>query len=277
MEKPDLQTLEAGAQTVARRWPNIKPLIGLVLGSGWSQVIESFEIISQISYSEVACLGQPGVVGHPGLISLAEFKNQQLLIFQGRKHFYEGHGWTPVVFPAYLMAYYKVKQALITNAAGGVREDLEPGDLMLIEDHLNLLSGNPLIGVRSKLLPKAPFVDLSNAYDPELRKHLQLAAKSQKINLKTGIYAAMSGPNYETPAEVRMLRNLGADAVGMSTVPEVLFSVAAGIKVAAISCITNKAAGLSTEISHAEVLEVTAANQKKTAALLKVFLENIIN
>jgi purine-nucleoside phosphorylase len=192
---------------------------------------------------------------------------------QGRFHYYEGHDMNTVVFPARVLRQLGAQFLLVTNAAGGINPDFKPGTLMLIADHLNLMGDNPLKGPNHDFLG-ARFPDMSEAYSLQLRQIALDVAKSQGIELKQGIYAGLSGPTYETPAEVRMLRTLGADAVGMSTVPEVIAANHMGMNVLGISCITNQAAGLSAQkLSHQEVMETAEHTRQRFVNLLTGILQ----
>lgn len=253
----DRKILEQALAFVRGRWPKAQPEMGLILGSGWSEVVDSFNVAASIPYEDIPGLGRTGVVGHTGRLVLAEASGIETLIFQGRRHFYEGVGWTPIALPVFLLKSLGAKGVLVTNAAGGVRVDLVPGKLMIIEDHINLLGANPLVGPHDAFWgPRFP--DQSEVYDLKLRRLLSLAGKDAGEELARGVYLADSGPTYESPAEIRAFRTLGADAVGMSTVPEALLAKAAGLRVAGLSCITNCAAGISAHpLSHEEVTEAT--------------------
>ncbi len=258
------------AETACRRiFPNAAPRAGIILGSGWGPAIVGFTELASCSTGDIAGLGRPTVAGHSGRIILAECAGIQTLVFQGRRHWYEGDGWLPVAIPVYLLKKLGARAVLLTNSAGGIRADLEPGALALIRDHLNLMGANPLQGPHQPVWgPRFP--DLSRVYHPEWNRLLADAATVRGIPLTTGIYAALPGPTYETPAEIRMLAALGADMVGMSTVPEAILAHAAGLAVAGLSCITNTAAGL-TDVppNHADVLARLAEAQARLAALLE--------
>jgi purine-nucleoside phosphorylase len=196
------------------------------------------------------------VAGHGGKLILAECHGLQTLIFEGRRHWYEGEGWLPVVLPVYLLKSLGAQGVLLTNASGGIRRDLKPGSLALIRDHINLMGDHPLRGPHQPLWG-ARFPDMSHVYNPAWNSLIAAAAKGLGLELTEAVYAAMSGPTYETPAEIHMLTRLDVDIVGMSTVPEAIMARAAGLEVAALSCVTNKAAGLSNgPLTHGEVLAV---------------------
>ena len=260
--------LEKALKYVKNHWPKAKPSYGLICGSGWSDVVAAFRAKESIGYDQIPGLGSPGVVGHAGRLVWATNKGHETLIFQGRRHWYEGEGWTPVAIPIYLLKHMGVSTLVVTNAAGGIRKDLKPGDLMLLEDHINLIGNNALIGTHNQVWgPRFP--DQSCVYDVKLRQLAEKAAKKAHVNLKHGVYLAASGPAYETPAEIRAYRILGADAVGMSTVPEALLAHAAGLRVMGLSCITNVAAGITKEpLSHEGVTSATKATMPKMKALL---------
>jgi len=217
------------------------------------------------------------VQGHKGRLVFGTSRGAPVLALQGRLHGYEGHDAATVAFPARVLSVLGARALVVTNAAGGCNPDFVPGDLMRISDHLNLTGKNPLIGPNEDALgPRFP--DLSTAYDPRLAAVLEGAAKQVGIQLKSGVYAQMNGPSYETPAEVRMARILGADAVGMSTVPEVIVAAHMGLPCAGISCITNLAAGISKQaLSHQEVMEVASATEKKFLELLAELVARAMN
>lgn len=267
----NIQTLEEASQTIRTRLNHPSPKAGLILGSGWGDVLSSFRIIDAIPYEEIPGLGKTGVVGHSGRLVLAEAEGLTTFIFQGRRHYYEGEGWTPVALPVYVMKHFGVPWVLLTNAAGGVRSDLKPGSLMIIADHINNMGANPLIGPHHSCWgPRFP--DLSNAYDLPMRAALKRSATSSGLGVGEGVYFASSGPFYETPAEIKAYRSLGADAVGMSTVPEALLANAAGLRVAGLSCITNSAAGISTHpLSHEEVTETSRQTMPKMKSMIANF------
>lgn len=266
-----IELLEKALAKIKLHFDNPAPKAGLILGSGWGDVLESFEIINTLPYEDIPGLGKTGVVGHSGRLVLAKGAGILTFIFQGRRHFYEGEGWTPVALPVYALKQIGVEWVLLTNAAGGVREDLVPGALMVLSDHINNMGANPLIG------PHHPcwgtrFPDLSNAYDRPMRAALKRAGDKSGLKVSEGVYLAGSGPFYETPAEIRAYRTLGADAVGMSTVPEALLANAAGLRVAGLSCITNSAAGISKNpLSHEEVTETSKQTMPKMKAMIAGF------
>lgn len=272
----DIQMLEQAADVVRKRLNNPAPTAGLILGSGWGDVLTNFTVKATIPYEDIPGFGKTGVVGHSGKLILAEAAGITTLVFQGRRHYYEGEGWTPVAIPVYLLKQLGASWVLLTNAAGGVRADLKPGSLMVLSDHINNMGANPLIGPHHPCWgPRFP--DLSNAYDLAMRAALKRAALSSGLAAAEGVYLASSGPFYETPAEIRAFRTLGADAVGMSTVPETLLANAAGLRVAGLSCITNAAAGISAHpLSHEEVTETSRQTMPKMIAMIGRFWEEMV-
>lgn len=266
MSAIDMQVLEAAREAVQTRLPDCQPAVGAILGSGWSEVVDAFKILDEVPYEDIPGLGKPGVQGHAGVLSRVRYAGVESLIFQGRRHYYEGEGWTPVAIPLYLLRCLGARTLVITNAAGGLRPDLRPGRLMLITDHINMLGNHPLIGPHHEAWgPRFP--DQSAVYPQRLRDLAERAAASVGEVPASGIYLATTGPTYETPAEIRMFRTLGADAVGMSTVPEAILANAANLSVLGISCITNLAAGISpTPLSHDEVKEASLATMPRMRA-----------
>lgn len=251
------------------------PVCGLILGSGWSRVLNTDTEIARVSYSDIEGMGAGKVIGHAGEMLLFERHNKLICAFMGRRHWYEGAGWEPVVMPVELMRRMGIKKILITNAAGGINPSLSPGQLMIIRDHINTCGINPLIG---EVVDGwgARFPDQSNVYSPDLVDLLRKAANDCDTALSEGVYAFTTGPVYETPAEIRAYAGMGADAVGMSTVPEATVASAAGIKLAALSCITNMAAGISgPHLSHKEVIEQTEASAPVMSALVDAFLKRV--
>ncbi|GEB31672.1 MULTISPECIES: purine-nucleoside phosphorylase [Brevibacillus] len=245
-----------------------KPTIGLVLGSGLGVLADEIENPVVIPYHEIPGFTVSTVVGHKGQLVIGKLQGKQVVAMQGRFHFYEGHGLDAVVFPIRVMKLLGVETIIVTNAAGGINEGYDPGDLMLISDHLNMTFRNPLIGPNDDELG-ARFPDMSEAYSKELRQLARQVASEQGINLREGVYVGLLGPSYETPAEIRMLRQLGGDAVGMSTVPEVIVARHMKVNVLGISCISNMAAGiLEQPLSHDEVMETTEKVKAQFLALV---------
>jgi len=234
------------------------PLAGIVLGSGLGDLVERMERGASVPYSDIEGMPRVAVAGHAGNLVFGRLEGVPVIVMQGRVHLYGGHTADEVVFGTRLMISLGAATLVITNAAGGIRDDLKVGGMMLIEDHLNLTGHNSLVGPNDdETGPR--FVDMIRAYDPGLRTLALGVARAESLELSEGVYAGLSGPTYETPAEVRMLRTLGADAVGMSTVLEVIAARHMGAKVLGISLITNRAAGLGAEsLDHDEVMQTAA-------------------
>lgn len=231
----------------------LRPRVAIVLGSGMGGIAEAVADRVEVPFDDLPGFPAPSVPGHAGKFVVGKLVGQPVLIQCGRVHYYEGHDADTVMLPPRTLAAFGIGLIVFTNAAGGLDPAMRPGQVMAVEDHINLLGINPLRGPHDSRFG-ARFVDLSAAYDREIIHILETAGARVGLNLLRGIYVAVSGPSYETPAEVRMLRNLGADAVGMSTVPEVLAARQLGVKVGCLSLITNKAAGLAGEpLSHSEV------------------------
>lgn len=233
------------------------PKVGLILGSGLGVLADYMENAVTLKYEDIPYFPTSTVEGHAGELLVGELKGVPVILMKGRFHMYEGYAPEITAFPVRVMKQLGVERVLVTNAAGGVNLEYEPGDLMLISDHLNLTGKSPLVGTNeSEIGPRFP--DMSEAYCKALRQMAHEVAASQGITLREGVYAGMLGPAYETPAEIRMLRTLGADAVGMSTVAEVIVASHAGMEVLGMSCISNMAAGiLDQPLSHSEVMETT--------------------
>jgi purine-nucleoside phosphorylase len=244
------------------------------MGSGWRDVVSGFRVLHAVRYADVPELGAPQVAGHGGELLLAHHTGVNLLVFSGRRHWYEGAGWDPIAFPVALAKTMGAQGLLLTNSAGGIRSDLTPGSLMVIDDHINLMGLNPLAGPETPFWG-ARFPDMSRVYDIDYRARLDAAAHGTGIKLTHGVYLAVSGPSYETPAEIEAFRRLGADAVGMSTVPEAILAHAAGLRVAGLSCIANAAAGRAGILSHKEVLAGAKAAIPSLTRLIQAFVEQI--
>jgi purine-nucleoside phosphorylase len=251
------------------------PDVALVLGSGLGGVVDALSQAQVVEYGEVPHMPRPAVHGHAGRFVAGQLGGRAVVAMQGRVHAYEGHSAAQVVWGVRTMLLLGARALIVSNAAGGIGHELQPGDLMLIDDHLNLTGDNPLRGPHEPALgPRFP--DLSAAYDPELRTLTQRVAAGFGQRLPHGVYAGLLGPNYETPAEIRMLRTLGADAVGMSTVLEVIAARHMGARVLGISCITNLAAGLSDHaLSHSEVEATAHATRARFAQLLEGVLQGL--
>lgn len=271
MERDLLQPIDEVVRFVRSR-TDLRPDVGIILGSGLGAFADRFSEATAIPYAEIPGFPTSSVPGHAGRLVIGKLGSATVVAMQGRVHYYEGYSPAQVVFPARVLCRLGIRALVVTNAAGGIRRDLAPGDLMRITDHLNLSGMNPLLGPNDERLgPRFP--DMSTAYDPALGGLLDEVAAGLGTELKSGVYACLSGPSYETPAEIRMLRILGADAVGMSTVPEVIAATHMGVKVVGISCITNYAAGIGDKpLSHEEVAEVADRVADRFAALLGAFL-----
>lgn len=246
---------------------SFRPTLGLVLGSGLGDYADTLEDAVRIPYAQIPNFPVPSIPGHTGALVFGRKCGQEVVVMQGRIHYYEGLPQRQITLPIRVLAALGVKTVVLTNACGGVNLNFRPGDLMLISDHINLSGDNPLIGPNLDAFgPRFP--DMSDLYTASLRRAIKQAAEKEGIALQEGVYGMYSGPNYETPAEIRMYRTLGADTVGMSTVPEALVAGHCGLKVVGISCITNMAAGiLPVKLSHAEVTE-TANRVSKTFSRL---------
>jgi len=245
--------LSQSAQAVRAAFPAAKPVAGLVLGSGWRASATAFEMQGRLDYRAIPGLGHPTVAGHDGALLWGTCSGLETFVFLGRRHWYEGAGWESVALPIYLLKAFGASLAVLTNAAGGIRADLAPGTLMVIDDHINAMGVNPLIGPHDACWG-ARFPDQTQVYAADLRRRMDRAAERLGQPLAHGVYLATSGPTYETPAEISAFRAWGADAVGMSTVPEALLANAAGLRVAALSFIANRAAGLGGRpLAHAEI------------------------
>ena len=245
----------------------LRPKIGLVLGSGLGAFAETLEHATAIPYGEIPHFPVSTAIGHTGALVIGLRAGVPVAVMAGRVHYYEGYSPAEVVFPVRVLGRYGVTTLVLTNAAGTVNPDFRPGELMVIEDHINYMGMNPLVGPNDDALGLR-FFDLSEAYDPELRQIAAAAGAAAGVTVRKGVYIAFTGPSYETPAEIRMARTLGADAVGMSTVPEVIAARHMGIRVLGLSCITNMAAGvIKQKLNHLEVLEV---GERVKAGLLDV-------
>ena len=270
-----LAQLDEAAAAVRAQAPGFVPEVGLVLGSGLSGAVRLLETPQSLPLATLPHVRAPTVSGHPGRLVLGRVGRLRVAALAGRLHPYEGWTAEETVFPVRLLIHLGASVLVVTNAAGAVRSDLRRGDWMAVRDHLNLSGLNPLRGPNDvRLGPRFP--DLSAAYDPGLRALLAGAAVEAGVGLAEGVYAMMAGPSYETPAEIQMLRTLGADAVGMSTVLEVIAAVHMGARVVCLSCITNSAAGLGPGLlSHAEVESAAREAEEDGVRLLRAFLERL--
>jgi purine-nucleoside phosphorylase len=270
MNDPFAQAEEA-AKFIASRSP-IKPLVAIVLGSGLGEFADELRDAVRIRYREIPHFAHSTAVGHAGQLVLGNIGAWPVVIMQGRVHLYEGYPAQTVVFPMRVFARMGVRAAILTNAAGGINLEYGQGRLVVIKDHINLQGQNPLVGAEDQRFGLR-FIDMTEAYAKSYRQMTLEAGKRLGIHLAEGVYAALLGPSYETPAEIRFLRTIGADLVGMSTVPEVIVARQMGIKVLAISCVTNMAAGTTDKpIHHEEVLEIG----RKIAGQFKALLRDVI-
>jgi purine-nucleoside phosphorylase len=261
--------LSAAAHSIRARAPRT-PAIGVVLGSGLGDWSARLEQRTSIAYADIPHMPRARVAGHAGTLELGLVRGIEVACLSGRVHAYEGHPLERVVFGVRLLSALGCRAVLITNAAGGIEPKLGPGSFMLIRDHINLTGNNPLIGWATR---GSPFIDMSAAYDPRLCDAAHDAARAAGVTLADGVYAGLLGPSYETPAEIRMLRALGADAVGMSTVSEVIALRERGVAVGAVSCITNAAAGLGPKLDHEDVQRTAARVRRELEALLDGWVE----
>lgn len=265
------------ALSAIRTKTSITPAVGVVLGSGLGAWADSLEDGVQIPFRDIPRMAVSTVPGHAGNLCIGQSNGVPVACLQGRVHLYEGHEPERVVFGVRLLARLGCRAVLLTNAAGGIHPAFQPGDLMLIRDHLNLTGKNPLVGPNEDLLGKR-FPDMTHAYDPRLMRLARDAAVESGVELREGIYAGLLGPTYETPAEIAMLGGFGAHAVGMSTVVEIIALRHMRVSAGAISCITNMAAGISKrELDHAEVEETARRSRDRFSALLSAWVRRAGN
>ena len=266
--------LEKSIDFIREKIGHFNPEIGIVLGSGLGELADEYSSIA-IPYSEIPGFEASTVSGHKSRLVFAEINGKNVVMMQGRFHFYEGHPIQKVVFPIKVMKKLGVKTVILTNAAGGVNPAFNPSDLMVITDHINHMNVNPLIGPNDNEMGER-FPDMSEVYSPQLIDLTKRTASKLGIDLQEGVYMAFTGPSYETPAEVKMARILGADAVGMSTVPEAITARWAGMKVIGLSCICNSAAGVSTvALSHADVIHAAGIAKDKFKILVKEIIKGL--
>jgi len=249
----------------------LRPALAMMLGSGFQHALGRFQPAREMAYGQLPGFPTVGVTGHAGKLLFGHFDSIPALVLKGRAHYYEGHEMDRLAFPVRVLAELGVRTLLLTNAAGAVNRDFHPGDFMVVEDHINLMGTNPLRGPGSAGLLR--FVDLTQVYDPALVKLAKKAANAARLRWHAGVYLAVAGPNYKTPAEIRAFRRLGADAVGMSTVPEAIVARQCGLAVAAVSCITNMAGGDpdSDTLVHQDVLAMGEKKKDQAAAFLEAF------
>ena len=272
MQAINQSAMDEAVSVVRNVWPEAHPRLGIILGSGWGEAVAGFSIKAELAYGKIPNLGKTGAPGHAGKLLYAEHCGAEILIFQGRRHIYEGDGWMPAVLPVWILKQFGAQAVLLTNASGGIREDLRPGTLMAVEDHINMLGGSPLAGPHNPAFG-VRFPDQTAVYDHDLRRNLMDAGTDA-----SGVYLATSGPSFETPAEIRAFRALGADAVGMSTVPEAIFANALGLRVAGLSCICNWAAGLGDEkLSGEDVIRTANETMPRMRQVIGRFVEKCVS
>jgi len=271
--KEQLKRIQESADFIASQLPPAETAI--VLGSGVGPLVQIIDNQQQLDYEDIPHFPGTTVPGHSGKLIWGQVHGRAIYAFSGRFHYYEGHAPETVILPMRVLQRLGVKNLILTNAAGGINTSFQAGDLMLITDHINLTGYNPLRGENSPEWGQR-FPDMCYAYDRAFGAVLQEIGKEQGLRLQQGVYCGLSGPNFETPAEIRMLRILGADAVGMSTVPEVLAAHQMGIRILAVSCISNMAAGiLDQPLSHEEVNETSKRVEQEFSALIAEFLRRM--
>ena len=265
---------KTSADMIRSRIGDSAPDIAIILGSGLGGLADEIEDAVRVPFADIPGFPEPTVIGHAGALVAGKLSGRRVITLAGRFHMYEGHPAVLAGFPVRVLHALGARTLFASNAAGGIRRDLDAGDLMIIEDHLNLTFRNPLIGALQEGDERFP--DMSEPYDSRLRALLLAAGDTVDVPLKSGIYAWLTGPSFETRAEVKMLATLGADAVGMSTVPEVIVARAMGMRVAAMSCITNAASGTSdAPVLHTDVLEVAARAAKSFQSVVRTFVAEL--
>lgn len=276
-ESSDLYERASKTAEILRNATDARPRIAMILGSGLGAMADELHGKHAIDYRELPGFPVSGVEGHAGELVFGSIEDVDVMVMRGRAHYYEGWSMREVTFPVRVFSLLGIDHLVVTNSAGGANPDYVPGDLMIIEDHLNLTGDNPLRGLNeSKFGPRFP--DMTDPYDAKLREMIRHIADEQNIEIKEGVYAGMAGPTYETRAEVRMVRNIGGDAVGMSTVPEVIVANHCQMRVAGISCITNMAAGLSADkLTHAEVKDTADRVREMFVGLVGTFAVRLGN
>jgi len=267
-------TVDFLRKNISENIGNFEPQIGIVLGSGLGELADEYCDYA-IPYTEIPGFEASTVSGHRGRLVFSKINNKNVVMMQGRFHYYEGHSIQKTVYPIKVMNKLGVKTLILTNAAGGVNPSFSPSDLMVITDHINYMGINPLMGVNDDSMGER-FPDMSDAYTPELIDITRKTASKLGIDIQEGVYMAFSGPSYETPAEIRMARTMGADAVGMSTVPEAIIAHWARMNLIGISCICNSAAGVSNvALSHSDVIHAADIAKDKFKLLIKELLKNL--
>lgn len=273
MTQQMLKQVEESVSYIRNR-SQLKPRIGVILGSGLSAFAKRVTVESKFSFAELPHFVPPAVEGHSGQLILGHVEDVPVVILQGRIHYYEGHTMTQVVFPVRVAAMLGIELLVVTNAAGGLEHTMQPGDFMLLTDHINLMGDNPLKGPNLQDLgPRFP--DMTEAYDRSLIELMEKAMETVGVRFSKGVYCGVSGPTYETPSEVRYLQIIGGQAVGMSTVPEVIAANHLGLRVCGISCIANLASGMSrNKLTHDEVQETAAKVENSFCEFLTLFIRS---
>lgn len=276
MAIPLYERASEAARYIAAKATQHQPRVAVVLGSGLGGVADAVTDAIEIAYEEIPHFMRSTVEGHAGKLVIGSLAGVDVVVMKGRFHFYEGYSMEEATLPVRVFALLGIRSLVLTNAAGGVDSQLSPGSLMVITDHINLMGDNPLRGPNDdRFGPR--FQDMTSVYTPSYVEIAKEAARELGIELAEGVYVGLRGPSYETPAEIRMMQNIGGDAVGMSTVPEVIVARHSGISVLAISCITNVAAGLTAaEIDHAEVMEVGARAGRRLAELIVRIIPKLV-
>ncbi|MCK4802170.1 purine-nucleoside phosphorylase [bacterium] len=274
MIKESLKTLQEIVKANCSRALG-KPRIGLILGSGLGGIADDVREACTIPYNQIPHFVRPTIEGHAGEMVLGKLEGKEVCVMKGRVHFYEGYTMREITYPVRVMARLGIENLIITAATGGINKNFSPGDLVLITDHINFMGDNPLIGDRTKG-QSITFTNMENVYDRDLISIVLSCAKVLKIKLQQGVYIAMRGPSYETPAETEMARRMGADLVGMSVVPESIVGKQLGLKILGISCVANMAGGTSKEpMNHQSVLRVAERAKAKLSRLLKEIVKRI--
>ncbi|HLR63358.1 MAG TPA: purine-nucleoside phosphorylase [Lentibacillus sp.] len=272
----DQTTIMEAASYINEKISNA-PAIGLILGSGLGVLADEIDNPVTVSYKDIPHFPESTVMGHKGQLVTGELEGKQVVAMQGRFHYYEGYSMQQVTFPVRVMKELGIDSIIVTNAAGGINKVFNPGDLMLITDHVNNMGDNPLLGPNDETLGER-FPDMSQVYDEVYFRHAKDCASALGLTVQEGVYVGNTGPTYETPAEINMLRTLGGDAVGMSTVPEVIVSGHAGLRVLGISCISNMAAGiLDQPLTHNEVIETTKQVREDFLKFVKEIIRTLPN
>ena len=266
--------LKDAVKFIKEKTGDFKPQIGIILGSGLGELADEYCKI-KIDYSDIPGFKASTITGHKGRLVFAEINGKNVVMMQGRYHYYEGYSIETIVFPIKVMKMLGVETLIVTNASGGVNPSFRPSDLMVITDHINYMGVNPLVGPNDDSVGTR-FPDMSKIYTPEYVDLVKKISSELGIDIQEGVYMAFSGPSYETPAEVRMAGIIGADAIGMSTVPEAIVATWAGMKVIGISCICNSAAGISTVgLSHQDVIKAASAAKEKFLRLVKEVIKKL--